>query len=552
MRSRSFGLPFGCLLAWVMLIALVNPRSQVRGDEPDRRLTPAELSRLLPKGAEDLKALDSQTREVVEKVIPATVAVDGGGSGVIVSEDGYVVTVAHVALVAGRKIPVILHDGRRLTGVTLGLYRNHDAALVKITDKGPWPFAPLADPATVKAGSWCLGIGHPHGFRLGRSPVVRLGRVLQADGDSVFVDLITDGGDSGGPLFDLSGKVVGVDHGGDTRTDGVFYTSAGVFRRHWDRLAKAETWGERSDWTAGATNKDDFKASPKVLAAFRSATAEARKSTVRIRCGEKVVALGTVVGPCDLVLTRWGALKGTIEVLSNDDKVYKARVIGVHPDYDLAMLKIDAAKLPAVTFADAKTLPPGHWVASAGIGEKPISYGVVSVAARDPRKEKPLLPLVEAPILITGGQDGASALVNRVLLKKETDLQGGDVILRVGGKVVADRWVFSDALRDYKAGDTVELTVRRGKVESKARMRLVSPPEPKQSYPFVLQHDAHIRPDECGGPLVDLDGRMVGLNVARPWGYQSYAIPVEALKPLLRDLASGKLAPRVKGDEREE
>ena len=44
--------------------------------------------------------------------------------------------------------------------------------------------------------------------------------------------------------------------------------------------------------------------------------------------------------------------------------------------------------------------------------------------------------------------------------------------------------------------------------------------------------------------LVDLDGRMIGLNIARPWGYQSYAIPVEALKPLLGDLASGKLAPR--------
>src|SRR5262245_34309234 len=139
MRSRSFGLLLGCLLAWVMLIALVNPGSQVRGDEPDRRLTPAELSRLLPKSTEDLKALHSQTRAVAQKVIPATVAFDHG-SGVIVSEDGYVVTVAHVAMVAGRKIPVILHEGKRLTGDVLGLYRNRDAALLTITDKGPWPF----------------------------------------------------------------------------------------------------------------------------------------------------------------------------------------------------------------------------------------------------------------------------------------------------------------------------------------------------------------------------------------------------------------------------
>jgi serine protease Do len=535
-----------------MLIASADPLSQVRGDEPKRPLPAAELSGLFPKNAKDLRALQAHTREVVEKVIRATVAVEHG-SGVIVSEDGYVVTAGHIAMVAGRQVPVILHDGRRLTGVTLGVYRNRDAALVKITDKGRWPFAPFADPATVKAGSWCLGIGHPHCFRVGRTPVVRLGRVLRAGGDCVAADLITDGGDSGGPLFDLSGNVLGIDHGsGNDIPDAVFYASVGVFRRHWDRFVKSETWGEhRSDWSAGgAPNQDDFRANAKILTAFRLVVADARKSTVRIRCGGKLVALGTLVEPDGRVLTRLGALKGDIEVLGNDDQVYKAQVVGVHPNYDLAMLKIDAKGLPAVRFADANGPPAGHWVASVGIGEDPIAYGVVSVAARDPRNEKRLLPMAHAPIWT--GQGDAGVVVGQVLSKKETDLEDGDVILRVGRKGVADPWTFTDALRDYKAGDTVELTVRRGKVDAKAKMRLVSPPEGKVRYPSVLQHDAHIRPDACGGPLVDLDGRMIGLNIARPNAYQSYAIPVEALKPLLRDLASGKLAPRVKGEERKE
>ncbi len=69
MRWRSFGLPFGCLLAWVMLIAPVDPRSQVRGDKPKSRLSAAEPGGLFPKNAKDLKALQAQTREVVEKVI---------------------------------------------------------------------------------------------------------------------------------------------------------------------------------------------------------------------------------------------------------------------------------------------------------------------------------------------------------------------------------------------------------------------------------------------------------------------------------------------------
>jgi hypothetical protein len=76
------------------------------------------------------------------------------------------------------------------------------------------------------------------------------------------------------------------------------------------------------------------------------------------------------------------------------------------------------------------------------------------------------------------------------------------------------------------------------------------PSRGKLSYPYVLRHDAHVGPDECGGPLVDLHGWMIGLNIARQSIYQTCAIP--ALKPLLRDLDSGKLAPRVKADQRRE
>jgi serine protease Do len=65
-----------------------------------------------------------------------------------------------------------------------------------------------------------------------------------------------------------------------------------------------------------------------------------------------------------------------------------------------------------------------------------------------------------------------------------------------------------------------------------------------------LQHDAYIPLTSCGGPLVDLDGRVIGINIATFSSVESYAIPADVIRPLLFDLASGKLAPLRKSEER--
>jgi serine protease Do len=68
--------------------------------------------------------------------------------------------------------------------------------------------------------------------------------------------------------------------------------------------------------------------------------------------------------------------------------------------------------------------------------------------------------------------------------------------------------------------------------------------ERRNGFPMILQHDAVLRPSDCGGPLVDLDGKVVGINIARAGRTESYAAPTQAVLPLLYDLMSGKLAPK--------
>ena len=62
-------------------------------------------------------------------------------------------------------------------------------------------------------------------------------------------------------------------------------------------------------------------------------------------------------------------------------------------------------------------------------------------------------------------------------------------------------------------------------------------------FPTILQHDTVVRPVDCGGPLVDLDGKVIGVNICRAGRTESYAVPVEAVQKLLPELMSGRLAP---------
>jgi serine protease Do len=199
-----------------------------------------------PQTLDDLRALQKQVRAVIDRVSPATVAVRVGpaiGSGVIVSADGYVLTAAHVCGQPDRDVTLLLSDGRQVQGKTLGVNQGADSALIKIEDEGKWPFVPLGRSADLKKGQWCIATGHPGGPRKGRGPVVRLGRVLTVGKRFVRTDCTLISGDSGGPLFDLDGKVIGIHSHIGTPLTANMHVVVDTYRDTWDRLVRGESWG---------------------------------------------------------------------------------------------------------------------------------------------------------------------------------------------------------------------------------------------------------------------------------------------------------------------
>ncbi len=197
----------------------------------------------------DLTKLEAKVEDVSKKVMPATVALiaeatGSSGSGVITTADGLVLTAAHV--VQGvEELTVVFPDGQQVQGKVLGANYSKDIAMVKITKGGPWPFAGTGASKQLEAGDWVIALGHSAGFDAARTPPVRFGRVVsKGPGNFLTTDCTLIGGDSGGPLFDLEGRIVGINS-----SIGVSLTNnnhAGIdgFRQDWDRLLAGEAWGK--------------------------------------------------------------------------------------------------------------------------------------------------------------------------------------------------------------------------------------------------------------------------------------------------------------------
>ena len=202
----------------------------------------------------DLIALEDKVRTVSASSLPATVALLSGqtgasGSGVITSEEGLILTAAHV-IQGSENVLVVFPNGKQVQGKVLGANYSKDIAMVQL-EKSPkgkkWPHVDIGTSKPLQVGDWVVALGHSAGFDAARTPPIRFGRILsRGPGNFITTDCTLIGGDSGGPLFDLEGKLVGIHSSIGQSLSNNNHAGIDGFQEDWDRMLEGEAWGELS------------------------------------------------------------------------------------------------------------------------------------------------------------------------------------------------------------------------------------------------------------------------------------------------------------------
>jgi serine protease Do len=197
----------------------------------------------------------------------------------------------------------------------------------------------------------------------------------------------------------------------------------------------------------------------------------------------------------------------------------------------------------------------GQWAITPGIAATPHAVGIISAL---PRRIRPARALIGVQFDLRASAPKIDELLPGLGAEK-AGLKPGDVIVGLDHVTVTNQAQVVDALLKFREGQTVKLRVRREEKEFDAEVRLMTLrssqlaaeayPQQRQSrltgevsqraegFEQAIEHDSVLHPWLCGGPLVNLDGKAIGLNIARAGRVTTYALPARLVKRILDNLA---------------
>jgi serine protease Do len=308
-------------------------------------------------------------------------------------------------------------------------------------------------------------------------------------------------------------------------------------------------------------------------ATLKTKLAAAAQSTVRVWSGKKRLAYGTVIGDGRQVLTKWSEVanaKSSLVVDGPNREAHDAKITGVYEEEDLAILEINGEALRPIAWSNEKPALGAFLVAPQPDGRS-AAFGVVSVLERNLR-ETDLAFLGIVSDLEHKGQGVKVSEAQPNTGAAAAGLKEGDIVLMVKERPISGLMELKSALTGTKPGETVPLRVRTNGGEKTISVTLSKRPElPKiynprleqmermggkisrirDSFTQVLQSDMRPSPDQIGGPVVDLEGRVIGITVARADRTRSFIMPSAAVVKMLANTPKGPSIAKVREPEKQ-
>lgn len=504
-------------------------------------------------------------------------------SGVVVSASGHILTAAHVNS-PGATYKVMFPDGSVHIALGLGeieLESNPsvpDVAMMKITEPGTWPYAEMGWSYSLKKYEPCISIAYPESLNQAL-PTVRFGYVAEVKNNYGFITstCIMEPGDSGGPLFDYHGRVIGLHSAIDVSEKNNYEVPVDLYRAYWTALNKEETY-KTYPALKDSIGIDPLAAELTGLPELEILELSFRKNAARLK-GSVCLLKSALDGKLQKVQATIFQSEG----LSKNDQlkkhsllVSKSSLVGEKPVIEFHGKEIDVTVLARdrnndlVLLSTAVKLKGG--IKLAALNPDKLSFNqlgefLISPQSGDTYKISVIgSSQFELPKIISAGYLGAGigfkegkltiTGINPDSPASKAELQPGDHIVGIDNIDIVQPIDFISAYQKHWPGDKIALKIRRENIEFLKDTILIKeltlgtmPPisfnHPAENFAGgkslrrdgfskVFSHDATLKPEQCGGPLFDTKGYFYGINIARYSRVSTLVMPAELILQLVK------------------
>jgi len=527
--------------------------------------------------------LQVMVQQAIQKAAPAsvymsdydTVAKRNTGSrfsGVVVSKDGLILSAAHVVQ-PGKTYQIIFPDGKECIAVGLGRMQQFDAAMAKIVTPGEWPFAEVGWASSLKINEPCISIAYPGTFKPKRLDV-RFGYVAEVQDSRrkmIRSTCLMEPGDSGGPLFDMYGRVIGLHSNINMGLDANFEASIDNFRKYWTALQKLQDYrtlpaeepvpadpllNERIWFPVINTLETSLAKAEDKLDDYTVQLVNASDSSIAVATSFKPgAALKGIFKGKSLLITKNSLLQGEVKARLAGGKTETVTVLYRDEKNDLALLAIRAKMKAAIDLSKLRN----DTLVNAQLGTflitpHPENDGEISIISALQMKLPSTynIGFFGSTIALNDGKNTIT-VVQAKSPAAAAGLKIGDQIVSINSTAIQVPENFTGEIQKNKPDDVVKLVYIRDGEQKTIDIRLARRPmaasnhvaerfldgksERRDGFDGVFAHDGKIKPAECGGPVFDLKGNFMGLNQARLSRTISLAVLPKEITAFVREAA---------------
>jgi serine protease Do len=509
------------------------------------------------QGANQLPA-ESVTAEICQSLQNATVRIlsnNDRSSGVIVSEAGHILTVAHGIHGDSTKVSIVFHDGSKAAAEVILRDKTVDVAVLKlladVTRPKLFPI-PIAPTISLQKAAMVLAAGYPGREPDGLRPVIRLGQLLAVEPTTLRSSCRLTAGDSGGPLVNHRGQLIGLHRQVGLSRESNHHLPLQRIEEAVRSVVDLQTLAAADSSTPGKLTATLPTANLPVKEVLRLRRVELHQKMPSPQ-DDTIRVFGTLLD-AEHVATKLSELtpNAPLDCRFNGGDQCSAEITASDVELDLAILKLKNPRSAVASLATQSVDSAKEFsiVFVATTQEEPLRIGLV---CRRHHNEPQLRGKLGAVLEV---DETLRAVRVKDVAPNSTASEAGlvknCVIDSIDDQSVATLDDVATLLMKRQPGDWLRFRFRMGEQSTTTFAQLRHDPaeqfertefldgrsgivsERRTGFADVIQHDIELAPGDCGGPLVDSDGQVIGINIARRARESSLAVPIEAVLQMLK------------------